>query len=188
MSTKNKIAAATKQLVLSQPFNQISVTNIMQTANLRRQTFYDFFHDKYDVLEWVYQSEVQEAVSKCTEFKTWPETVVKMLTYFNDNREFYQRVIKIDDQNSPEQIIKEHIESMVGAIFKDMANQKHILVNTDYCVFVQEMLSASLVYRLKTFLDSRETNISAEARKMQYYLEDGMNGLLMRIGDKVTTN
>ncbi|GAY72250.1 dihydroxyacetone kinase transcriptional activator DhaS [Lentilactobacillus kosonis] len=186
--TKQRIANATKQLVLTKPFNQISVTNIMQTAHLRRQTFYDFFHDKYDVLQWVYQTEVQEAVSKCTEFKTWPETVVKMLTYFNDNREFYQRVIQIDEQNAPEQIIQAHIEDMINEILADMANQKHIAVNTDYCQFVQEMLSASLVVRLKSFLNNNHHDLVNEANQIQYYLEDEINGLLLRLGQPVKVN
>ncbi|WP_268912337.1 dihydroxyacetone kinase transcriptional activator DhaS [Lentilactobacillus sp. SPB1-3] len=188
MLTKQRIANATKQLVLTKPFNQISVTNIMQTANLRRQTFYDFFHDKYDVLQWVYQSEVKEAVSRCTEYKTWPETMVKLLTYFNDNRQFYQRVIQIDDQNAPEEIIQEHIQNMIGSILADMARQKHINVDDDYFQFVQEMLSTSLVMRLKRFLKDDSSNLVLEAKQIQFYLQDEINGLLLRLGQPIYTN
>jgi len=188
MLTKQKIANATKHLVLTKPFNQISVTNIMQTANLRRQTFYDFFHDKYDVLQWVYQSEVKEAVSRCTEYKTWPETMVKLLTYFNDNREFYQRVIQIDEQNAPEQIIQEHIENMIGGILTDMAQQKQISVDSNYFQFIQEMLSTSLVMRLKRFLNDDSSDLVVEAHQIQFYLQDEINGLLLRLGQTIYTN
>ncbi|WP_283678498.1 dihydroxyacetone kinase transcriptional activator DhaS [Lentilactobacillus sp. Marseille-Q4993] len=184
MKTQIEIAEATKKLILKKDFNQISVTNIMTGAGLRRQTFYDFYHDKYDVLAWIYQTEVNEAVSRCEDYATWPETLVKMLTYFNDNREFYQKVIQIDEQNAPEEVIESHIREMVGSIFNEMILVKRLPVDEAYQSFCEDMLSAALISRLEKFLSTPAASIDQEAKFMRTYIEDGMNGLISRIGNQ----
>lgn len=45
--TKKKIAKSFKRLFISQAFDKISVSDIMEDAGIRRQTFYNHFVDKY---------------------------------------------------------------------------------------------------------------------------------------------
>ena len=106
METKTKIIDATKRLVVSQPFSGINVTTIMQAAGLRRQTFYDYFRDKYDVLGTIYSTEVAAAAHYCGHYQYWPQTVASIVAYFCTNRAFYQRVLRIDEQYAPEQVIQ----------------------------------------------------------------------------------
>lgn len=179
--TKLKIANATKHLVASQPFDHISVTSIMEAAQLRRQTFYDYFHDKYDVLDWIYTVEINEAVKYCNTYRYWPQTLLKMMTYFEENREFYQKVIEIDEQNAPEKVITNHIRQMVGNIFIDLSKKEQLPINTDYCSFLQELLSRTLLSELKRFLrPDSHLNLHDEVANLRDYLDDGINGLLLR--------
>ncbi|HEO6844177.1 TPA: TetR family transcriptional regulator, partial [Streptococcus agalactiae] len=48
--TKKKIAKSFKRLFISQAFDKISVSDIMEDAGIRRQTFYNHFVDKYALL------------------------------------------------------------------------------------------------------------------------------------------
>ena len=60
--TKKKIAKAFKQLLKTEQFDKISVRKIMEVADIRRQTFYDHFLDKYDLLSWIFVTELQEQI------------------------------------------------------------------------------------------------------------------------------
>ncbi|GEP24278.1 MAG: dihydroxyacetone kinase transcriptional activator DhaS [Lentilactobacillus diolivorans] len=180
-TTKLRIANATKQLVVFQPFNKISVTTIMTQAKLRRQTFYDYFRDKYDVLDWIYTTEINEAVKYCNTYKYWPQTLLKMMTYFEKNRAFYRKVIEIDVQNAPEHVIAVHIQQMVGNIFIDLSQKEQLPIDNEYCHFLQGLLSRTLLLELKRFLeDGSNLSLHQEVANLRHYLDDGINGLLLR--------
>ncbi|WP_235809262.1 dihydroxyacetone kinase transcriptional activator DhaS [Secundilactobacillus collinoides] len=181
MTTKNKIAQATKQLVVTQPFDRISVTNIMKTADLRRQSFYDYFHDKYDVLAWIYKSETDTAIKHCGNYRFWPQTLRRMLTYFADNHAFYRQLLPLDVQNAPEKIIKAHLQTMIGSIFVSMGDAEHIAIDTDYCRFLQHTLGDSLYASVDQWLTATDPqSLETQYQFLRHYLEDGMNGLLLR--------
>ena len=60
--TKKKIAQAFHDVVLVKGFSRTSVTAIMDTADFRRQTFYDYFQDKYELLTWFIDDTLTETV------------------------------------------------------------------------------------------------------------------------------
>jgi probable dihydroxyacetone kinase regulator len=186
--TKRDIARATKYLVTTQDFSAITVSDIVEAAGLRRrQTFYDYFRDKYDVLEWIYRVEVTEVAPNCTSYRNWPSTLRRMMEYFSANRRFYRKALEIDERNAPEDVIEAHISEMIGVIFTDLGEREHLPITTAYCVFLQRMLSSALLRELKTYLDqdpAEESTVplDAEIENLRRYIEDGINGLLLRAG------
>lgn len=179
--TRAAIIAATKQLVVTLPFDKITVTTIMAEAGIRRQSFYDHFRDKYDVLADIYQTEVNEAVRYCGNYEFWPQTLLAMMTYFNENRNFYQHVLQLDEQNAPEEVIGAHIKKMVGEIFTSLGEHEKISLNTDYCDFLREVLGETLFTSLKKWLyQDPEISFKQEYQFLKFYLEDGINGFLLR--------
>ncbi|WP_054656337.1 TetR/AcrR family transcriptional regulator C-terminal domain-containing protein [Secundilactobacillus silagei] len=181
MTTKEKIMAATKQLVVSQPFDKITVTTIMAITKMRRQSFYDHFRDKYDVLAEIYSTEVKAAVQYCGNYRFWPQTLLAMLTYFDNNRAFYQNVLKLDVQNAPEEVIIDHLKTMVGQIFTSLGDIEKISIDTSYCVFLQKTLGGTLFLSLKEWLyHPNSLELQQEYHYLKAYLEDGINGYLLR--------
>ncbi|WP_461215156.1 TetR/AcrR family transcriptional regulator C-terminal domain-containing protein [Lacticaseibacillus sp. GG6-2] len=181
MDTKTKIEDATKRLVVSQPFANINVTTIMQVAGLRRQTFYDYFRDKYDVLGEIYATEVAQAAHYCGHYQYWPQTVASIVAYFGTNRAFYQRVLTIDEQNAPEQIIQTHLQNMVADIFKTMGDAEQVIIDTQYCQFLKTMLGDALLAGIKAWLLAEApVTIAQETANLQAYIQDGINGFLLR--------
>lgn len=183
MSTtaKAKIMAATKQLVVSQPFDKITVTTIMAVTGMRRQSFYDHFRDKYDVLAEIYSTDVKAAVRYCGNYQFWPQTLLAMLTYFDNNRVFYQHVLKLDVQNAPEAVIIEHLKTMVGQIFTSLGKIEKISIDTSYCEFLQKTLGGTLFLSLRDWLYHQDNiDLQTEYQYLKAYLEDGINGFLLR--------
>lgn len=181
MDTKTKIKDATKRLVISQPFSSINVTTIMQAAGLRRQTFYDYFRDKYDVLGTIYSTEVAAAAHYCGHYQYWPQTVASIVAYFGTNRAFYQRVLRIDEQNAPEQVIQKHLQTMVQDIFKTMGEAEHVVIDTTYCDFLKTLLGSALLAGLKDWLLAPDpVSVAQETQYLQAYFQDGINGFLLR--------
>ena len=101
--TKTKLAHALKILMLDMPFDKISVTKICDQAQVHRKTFYYHFKDKYDLVNWIYDSEVAQ-FALLDEGSEDPEAGLHYFQaichYLYDNRTFYHKALQIEGQNS----------------------------------------------------------------------------------------
>ena len=60
--SKKIIANSLKYLMETESFHKISVSDIMLLCQMRRQTFYYHFKDKFELLSWIYR-ETKEKLS-----------------------------------------------------------------------------------------------------------------------------
>lgn len=97
--TKKKIAKAFKKELAYKPFDKISVVDIMDQAGIRRQTFYNHFLDKYELLDWIFETELQEQVTNNLNYITGFQLLDELLFYFGNNKTFYAQLFAIKDQN-----------------------------------------------------------------------------------------
>ena len=54
--TKYIFAQAIKELIKNRPLDKITVTDIVIKAGMTRQTFYRYFMDKYDLVNWYFEN------------------------------------------------------------------------------------------------------------------------------------
>lgn len=66
--TKKRIAKAFKILLETEKFDKISIVDIMEEAGIRRQTFYNHFLDKYQLLDWIFETDLQEQITDNLDF------------------------------------------------------------------------------------------------------------------------
>ena len=62
--TKRALAKALKELMAEKPFSRISVSEIAEKCSINRKSFYYHFKDKYDLIDWIFESEFIEKVRK----------------------------------------------------------------------------------------------------------------------------
>ncbi|MFC6181705.1 dihydroxyacetone kinase transcriptional activator DhaS [Lactiplantibacillus daowaiensis] len=111
--TKKKIAQAFQQVVLAKGFERTSVTAVMDTAHLRRQTFYDYFQDKYELLAWFIDDTMTETVEHNLNYLKWPE-IIKLVCYELDaNRQFYAECINTQHEIDVTALIANHLAYLV---------------------------------------------------------------------------
>lgn len=79
--------------------DSISVQNIIDEAHVSRPTFYKYFRDKYDLINWVFNAKA-EAVFREVYLKTNKEDPFKgVLRIIHDNPAFYANAICTDLPN-----------------------------------------------------------------------------------------
>ncbi|MFG6383930.1 MAG: TetR/AcrR family transcriptional regulator C-terminal domain-containing protein [Lachnospiraceae bacterium] len=102
-NTKRKIADGLQEMLRVKPLRKITVQDIMDCKNMKRQSFYYHFQDIYGVIEWVYDEDFvkQVAYDESEEFDTWICKVVKII---KENHAFYRKVL---EHISRERVIKE---------------------------------------------------------------------------------
>lgn len=98
-STKEIIAWAFKEIALEQAIDKISITDIMQKADYRRQTFYDHFDDKYDLITWIFSHELSTVIQLEMGWRNWDQFLLHLLIYLEENKAYYKKIflnLKLD--------------------------------------------------------------------------------------------
>jgi len=77
--TKRALANALKELMVEMPFEKINVADISGRCDMNRKSFYYHFKDKYDLVNWIFDTEfIAIARGKKFEtgwdFKLWAES------------------------------------------------------------------------------------------------------------------
>ena len=55
--TKLALSGALKELLEEQSFEKISVSDICERCGMNRKSFYYHFKDKYDLVNWIFDTE-----------------------------------------------------------------------------------------------------------------------------------
>lgn len=122
---KAQIAASFKELVLEMPVEKMTIKDITDRAGVIRVTFYNHFQDKYEVLEYIVQSEVLEPIKILIRNNLIKEAVVVIFSNMLKDREFYERVIHLEGQNSFDSIIRKCIyEELLEFIVEKSGDRK----------------------------------------------------------------
>ena len=97
--TKRALASALKELMETMPFEKITISHICDKCCMNRKSFYYHFKDKYDLVNWIYDTEFVAVVCHMKDDDPW--VLFSMLCrYLYDNRRFYRKALQIRGQNS----------------------------------------------------------------------------------------
>lgn len=92
--TKRALAAALKELMTERPFAKISVSDICEQCDMNRKSFYYHFKDKYDLVNWIYDTECI-AVARMDSYELRIELLLDFCKYFYENHKFYRNALQV---------------------------------------------------------------------------------------------
>ena len=84
--TKRALAAALKELIGEKAFEKISVGDICEKCEMNRKSFYYHFKDKYDLVNWIFDTEFIAATNK-KRYETGWDLLADISRLFYDNRD-----------------------------------------------------------------------------------------------------
>lgn len=90
-TTKHRIGAALRQLMAEQPFEKITVQNLMDATNMKRQSFYYHFRDTRDVLLWLCRQELAEPMLRSE--LPYADWLIHALEIVEQDRSFYRKLL-----------------------------------------------------------------------------------------------
>lgn len=97
--TKTAMANSLKALMQEKSFQKISINDICAGCNMNRKSFYYHFKDKYDLLNWIFDTEFNDFVIRSSSLETW-SLMLNLCYYLYENRKFYRKALAIEGQNS----------------------------------------------------------------------------------------
>ena len=143
-NVEKKLIESFKELAKRTPIEKITIQEIVEGAGVIRPTFYNHFHDKYQLLEYIFKSEVIEPVKPLIHNDMLDDAVVLIFVQVLKDKDFYGRAYRLEGQNSFESIVINSLyEMLLDFIEEDSGNKEsrykllsHDMLANYYSVFL----------------------------------------------------
>ncbi len=174
--TKLKIATGLKEVMKQKPIRKITVQDIMDRKNMKRQSFYYHFQDIYEVVEWICKRELLNYMEydKTVTFEEWVCNIVRL--YQKDNF-FFRRVVEGVERYKIVNALKSYVEPQVQRLMDydkvQSVNEKNAsTMNTQEKDFLIDFTTISIIYYMMDYACSCKKVSEEEVLKnVRYALE-----------------
>ena len=86
LSTKRALSRSLKRQLSTRTLDKITVKDIVEDCGVNRQTFYYYFRDIYDLLEWNFQDEAENLIRASENQTDWRAGLKTVMEYLKENR------------------------------------------------------------------------------------------------------
>ena len=97
---KYQFASALNTLMKTQPLDKISVTQIVEEADVTRPTFYRHFKDKYDLVNWYFDKLAQRSFRQMGISMSFREGLITKFRLMQEEKIFFRSAFLSENQNS----------------------------------------------------------------------------------------
>lgn len=118
--TKYRLAEAAKMCMAASGIDAMTVTQIVQTCGVTRQTFYRNFQDKYDVINWYFDKLLLESFAQMGDGLTVYEGLTRKFEFIQKERVFFAGAFRSDDHNS----LREHDYELILEFYTQLIRRK----------------------------------------------------------------
>lgn len=108
--TRRAIQQAFETLVLRQDLATITVSDICAETGISRNTFYRYFHDKYELATWSLEQLIDRILLEEQDLSH--SLLDGVVSYLSQNREFVRRVLRYTGQNSLREVLLERTRTL----------------------------------------------------------------------------
>ncbi len=161
-TTKQKIATTLRQMMACRAFDKITVKNLMDATNMKRQSFYYHFQDTRDVLLWICREEVfTPLVEDYRDFAQW---MLFTLSLLDRDRQFYRRVLAAAQMDFVRELGEQVVQPRVQVLlYGENAN-----LDENQTFTVEFMTNAMVDYYLRFVSSHKELDLAACRQKLRY--------------------
>ena len=143
MTNMQQIFAETLiEMLNKKPLNTITITDIAKECGVSRQSFYYYFDDLYDLIEWYFTQESKKALKEYSDIENWQTGYIRIMHWAQKN--------KILVMNTYRSIQREYIEIfmyrvlyqyIIKVVNKEASN---LYVTEEQCASVAQFYTLSI--------------------------------------------
>jgi len=91
---KQTFSSSLINLLETKSFDKLTIQQLCNHSGLGRQTFYNHFKDKYDIVHWIYNTETQKYLEEYKQDNDWPAAIRKVFYHNIDHKKYYLSIMK----------------------------------------------------------------------------------------------
>ncbi len=105
MTVRQKIAYTFEKLLVSKSFDEITVSSVIEKSGVSRGTFYRYFKDKYDIVDYSIRNHLDSFFEPYLDGGSFQVVHEKFHEYLYSKKEFFYKAMKTEGPNSFENSI-----------------------------------------------------------------------------------
>lgn len=118
--TKRSLAKTFMEMCEEVPLKDISIKDFIEYAGISKQTFYNYFRDKSDIMNYVFEIAAEKIIAKMsTSVEGMFYGSEKMAQVCLENRNFYVQLAKYETQNDFLQCFRKDVEEVYTRKLKE---------------------------------------------------------------------
>ncbi len=145
--TKRALTESVKKLLSQKPLDKITVSDITEDCGVSRMTFYYHFKDIYDLIEWAWTQEAEQALNGQKTYDTWQQGFLQIFRLVQANKPFVMNVYhSISREQVERYLYKLTYNLLIGVVEEKSAGMsvkeedKHFIADFYKYAFVGLML------------------------------------------------
>ena len=163
MKTKEIITTSMFNLLKLKPFNEITVQNVLDDCKVSRSTFYRYFKDMFDLMNWCYQSYVDTLIQNVYDgTENWENTLYLIYAFLNDNHEYFENASNVEGRNSFWNFLYEYSFNFYKTVY--LKNTQAENLSTKAIIFLEFNTMGSVFLVKQWFHKGRKESISDMAK------------------------
>lgn len=127
---KLALSGSLRELMTKNLFEKITIKKICDHTGVIRATFYNYFDDKYDCLNWIVYHDMIDGTKEFIEKKDFASAFTVILKAVSENRMFYRAAYQVTGQNAFEDMVRENMTILVKS-YLDRYRIKSVLPKYD---------------------------------------------------------
>lgn len=181
---KRKMAECFKTLLCKESIEKITIKDITENTGVTRTTFYNHFHDKYEILEWIIDEDILKSASPLIENELFSEMVILIFSCLSKEKEFYKHASMIEGQNSFENICLGCIKRSFTKVVQNKTEGKQHSITWFTPDLIAEYYARSLMFIITKWI---KTDMSISPKEMSkiydYILRHSFEDVLAEMYD-----
>lgn len=170
MNTKVFLANAIYELLQEKSFEKITVQMILERSGMSRGTFYRYFRDKYELMSWYYQLNVDKSLNK-SDGTNWDVLILEIFTFVRDTKTYTSKVMKVEGPNSFMNFLHQYTVDFYKRNYMKRRGIQNLSLEEKFCI---DFTSAGQLYVLRDWVLRGFKEPVEEVSKIVYDLMPAM--------------
>ncbi len=181
-TTCQAISGALKQLMIQKPLERITVAEIMDTCGMRRQHFYYYFTDIYDLLRWTFEKEALELLQQQQGVSPWQDGFLHLFQYINQNRAVCLCALDSLGKESLKRLLEADASSIVDRAVRQTAEENGLSAYSPEVEVVICLVTIMMAGAVESWLRGELTQTPEElTRRIDMMFQDYIRGVALRL-------
>ena len=146
------LADALKEQMKKKPFEKITVSELVNSTNINRKTFYYHFEDIYDLLKWMLEEEAIDVVRHFDFLFDYEEAITFVLNYLDNNNNIIKCAYNSIGRDELKRFFYTDFHDIVIAIIENAEKITQKKLELDYKEFLIEFYMEALTGMLLEWL------------------------------------
>lgn len=165
IKSQNAIQSAFIEMLITDGFDEITVKNITEKANIGRKTFYLHYLDKYNLLDKIVDDHLDQLKEICYEKqnKEFIEGTIIWFEYFKEHKPFFAALFR---SNSTLSFQKKLLTFIMGEIEKKLNTDTSVNKNIDKHIILKFLGTAVMGILESYVLDEIDSDVAFVATQV----------------------